>query len=366
MEQNVGYSQHRNEIERDDSEIRKVGYKLQEEASGGLLEIDNKGITLFYIKIPSDPDLVYIKPGVIVPYEPKLIRRLCELSEQASGIESSWAAQSKSIGRVIVRCSRASDIRVRHRFGEKNKVSKKVGCNAHVRTTSLRAQKYSMVLKNLRTAVGKMVNNLSSDAEYCILTQVYMIHNGHSPCVIAPATLYIHRSTDILTNTDMRKSLDHFLCINTQSKGSITRAQCFLSRCFPGTNFNPVAVKNALYSIRSNQKEVQTFLDDLRDMERTSQVEFLRTFISEETNTLKSVAWCFRGSRELVNRVGDLCFWDSTHHMTRFNYKLSSMILVDSEGKSRAVLYCLSLSETAIDYKRIIDCWHSAFSLPLP
>ena len=108
-----------NSSSQDESEIRTVGARLEQDSSGGIIETDQNSAVLFYTKLPSSPTLAYIKEGFIVPYAPKLIRQLCELSEQAAGIESSWAAQSKAVGRVIVRCSYAADIRVRHQFCEK-------------------------------------------------------------------------------------------------------------------------------------------------------------------------------------------------------------------------------------------------------
>ena len=84
---------------------------------------------------------------------------------------------------------------------------------------------------------------------------------------------------------------------------------------------------------------VQTFVDDLRNLKALGSVEFFKTYIAHNTSVLTSVACSFAGSRALVGRVGDLCFLGSTHHLTRYGYKLRNFILVDSEGKSRTVLF---------------------------
>ena len=59
-----------NEVCTHDEEIRRVGTKLEEEGSGGVLEISDNTATLFYTKLPREPNLTYIHRRVIVPYVP--------------------------------------------------------------------------------------------------------------------------------------------------------------------------------------------------------------------------------------------------------------------------------------------------------
>jgi hypothetical protein len=57
------------------------------------------------------------------------------------------------------------------------------------------------------------------------------------------------------------------------------------------------------------------------------------------------------GPGELVTKYGsDIATIDSTHHVTSYAYKLSSIFVVDGEGRSRPVLFCLLLDETAANF----------------
>lgn len=57
--------------------------------------------------------------------------------------------------------------------------------------------------------------------------------------------------------------------------------------------------------------------------------------------------------------------WDSTHNMTRYDYKLSSFTLIDAEGTSRSVLFHLTLVENAESLSHI-EAWHKTFQTKPP
>ena len=76
--------------------------------------------------------------------------------------------------------------------------------------------------------------------------------------------------------------------------------------------------------------------------------------------------WSFKGSKDLVNQCGDVCFWDVTYNSTRFALKLGTFTLVDSEFGSRAVFFSLCLNETARVTSDIISHWHEVFEKRLP
>jgi len=67
-----------------------------------------------------------------------------------------------------------------------------------------------------------------------------------------------------------------------------------------------------------------------------------------------------------VNRCNDLLFWDSTHNLTSYDYKLSSFTLFDSEMKSRPVIFYLTITENAEGFKRLLDAYTSAFKCRIP
>ena len=58
---------------------------------------------------------------------------------------------------------------------------------------------------------------------------------------------------------------------------------------------------------------------------------------------------------------GDISFCDSTLHLTKYVYKLSSVTVFDSEGSTSTVHLNLRLHETADKFKRILVSWHEAF-----
>ena len=88
----------------------------------------------------------------------------------------------------------------------------------------------------------------------------------------------------------MKESLEAFLCINKKSKGSITRAEEYLSRFFLGLNFIPIAIQNAFFSFRCNMDNVQSFVDKLRDLKGIGSVELFKMYIAHDTPVLTSVA----------------------------------------------------------------------------
>lgn len=106
-----------------------------------------------------------------------------------------------------------------------------------------------------------------------------------------------------------------------------------------------------------DDNDAQNFVDLSKVHLQNDDIEYLQTRLDESSALLKSIRWTFSGSRDVVSRCNDLMFWDSTHHVARYNYKLSTFTAVHSEGKSRAVLISLNLSETTVDS---IDCIQSS------
>lgn len=63
---------------------------------------------------------------------------------------------------------------------------------------------------------------------------------------------------------------------------------------------------------------------------------------------------------------GDILYWDSTHIMTPFIYKLATLTLVDSEMKYRGVLFRSGLSENVKDCSGFIHSRHNALTVKFP
>ena len=69
----------------------------------------------------------------------------------------------------------------------------------------------------------------------------------------------------------------------------------------------------------------------------------MNSFAESARNTRRTNTWTFSGSSFLVSCVKDLRLWDLTHHISRYEYRLSKNSLIDSESKSRCSLQAFSL-----------------------
>ncbi len=95
-------------------------------------------------------------------------------------------------------------------------------------------------------------------------------------------------------------------------------------------------------------------------------IEYLKVSLNDKSGVLTSAIWSYQRSSETVARCGDVLYWDSTRNTTKYSYKLSTFTVVDSECSSRAVLFCLTLRETAEECKAMLVAWHLAFNSRLP
>lgn len=101
-------------------------------------------------------------------------------------------------------------------------------------------------------------------------------------------------------------------------------------------------------------------------MEKEPTIEYLDYAIDLDTGVLSSIVWSFKGSNEIFSRCGDLGFVDSTHHLTKYSYKLTTIIVPDSESKSRSALLMLHLRGDVHAMQKLLQSWVAAFNLSLP
>ena len=130
--------------------------------------------------------------------------------------------------------------------------------------------------------------------------------------------------------------------------------------------FGENVLRNTIAKIRTDSECAQKFFETLQRMKEERKVEYLHLLLHPISNVHErcSVESC--GARELVKRCDDLLMWDSTHKTTKFLYRLGSVIVIDSERKSRPVLLSLAPRETAQTYNQALACWHNAFQRRLP
>ncbi len=143
-------------------------------------------------------------------------------------------------------------------------------------------------------------------------------------------------------------------------------ASHYLSELFTNVHIPNHTIRNTVARRRKCDDDASTFVSALRKKKARGELEYLRIYLDEDTGVLKSVIWTFRGSKQCVQKLWGYCFWDSTHNMTRYDYKVSFFTIIGSEGCSGAVSFCLFLSETAERCEILLAAWHEAFEMRLP
>ena len=115
-----------------------------------------------------------------------------------------------------------------------------------------------------------------------------------------------------------------------------------------------------------NEKDAADLAHYQKCQEATGKLDFVHIHTAGETDVLTAVLWSFKGSCDIVKRCGQIEFRDSTHHLTKYVNKLSSITPIDFEVSTKTVLLSLNLHENADSYKRIFVSWHEAFGSRIP
>ncbi len=346
-----------------------LGSKLASAGVGGYVEIDDVGsnIAVYYTKKPPDCEHVILQPGVVLEFSSEILRSLCELKDIACGLRSSWSCKKKAYGRLYARCSRGGYYQKSQGEGKRPRISARVGCTASVTAVPLTKNTHPLLFEKLSNEVyDEDVQDESERPIFCIVQSVRLEHSGH---VLEPSQgekVVFSRGSEIISNPQISSAINSFLRISSGSPGCILKASQYLRDLFPHIHIPLETIKNTVARVRKNNDDASDFADFLREKKTNGDIEYLQVFLEDSTGILKTVIWTLKQSKSIVERCGEIAFWDSTHNTTRYEYKLSSFTVVDSEGSSRAVMFCLSLSETAEDCKALLVAWHEAFSVRLP
>ncbi len=140
----------------------------------------------------------------------------------------------------------------------------------------------------------------------------------------------------------------------------------YLSGLFLEIHIPRETITNTISKLRKCEDDASSFVQFLQERKSASYVEYLNVGVDEETCVLNSAVWSAKDSTHLVQRYGEIAFWDLTHNSTRYDYNLSSFTVIDSEGCSRAVRFSLCLFETAENCKILVLSWHEAFGVHIP
>ena len=125
-------------------------------------------------------------------------------------------------------------------------------------------------------------------------------------------------------------------------------------------------LRNSVARMMDNDKGAADLVLFLKRQQAAGKLDFLHWQIDNETGVLQAVVWSFKGSVDIVRRCGDIAFCDSTHHLTKYAYSISSVTVIDFEGSTRTVLLSIHLHYNSETFKRILVSWHEAFGCSLP
>ncbi len=269
-------------------------------------------------------------------------------------------------------------------MGLRERSSPKLGCEATISTVPLvKNEVNTSILEIIRNRLIKISSenpscllplyepmdfkrsSTSLYDKFCVVSKVYLRHN-HEDLEEKDNHIYLHRISDVLEDKKIMKLLDMFLSIHPTGDACIMKASYFLESAFPNYIISEEILKNVIYLKRNNKYDAMQVVQSLRDEKDKGAVEYFTFKLHDENGMLKTLIWSFQGSGELVRKYGDLMFWDSTHEMTKYDYKLSTFNIVDSEGKSRSVMFNLTLEESTIEFQFMLQAWHIAFKIRIP
>jgi hypothetical protein len=155
----------------------------------------------------------------------------------------------------------------------------------------------------------------------------------------------------------VRRALETYLSLSRSStRGNLIRCRNFLQVLMPGVILPDTMMKSSLDALRRDEADCADALRRLLSGVTAGDIEYCRHIMDETTGVLRYITGAYAGAGELVAKYGtDIATIDSTHHVTSYAYKLSSILVVDAEGRSRPVLFCLLLDEMAANFAYIFS-----------
>lgn len=135
---------------------------------------------------------------------------------------------------------------------------------------------------------------------------------------------FLSRMDDILNHIGVTEAIKTYMKIEKTGKASVIKASSFLKELFLDIHFECDTLNNAMKKINGGEVDIGDVIEFLEEEKRIGEIEFLSIIRDESNGILKGLIWTFKGSKEVCNLCGDLIFWDSTHNLTVYDYKLSS------------------------------------------
>eukprot|EP00171_Calliarthron_tuberculosum_P022080 IDg22080t1 len=172
----------------DQMSLHSYGTELEKDGSGGLVQFEkSEKIESFIlvVKVPNRPELAQIRSGLILLYDSKLLRRLCEINESSRGIAGKWNCKKKGEGRLHARCSSSGCPQKSESTGKRHRVSVKVECPAEVRTGALPMETRKGI-PQMKSIAAKILGNSfenemlsANETSFCVIVAKTLEHDGH-------------------------------------------------------------------------------------------------------------------------------------------------------------------------------------------
>lgn len=349
----------------DSNIFEEVGSVLKQNKEGIYLN-DNSVISrsLYYHSAPSNPSLVLLTKGTIIRYDRKLLLDLCNKFELKHGIVPHWNCEVKGPGALRATCKRAGLPRKSKGNGERNKISMKIGCLEKMTTVPLNYLEEEQIIDILKKTFFDDDNAYRNDIRFCKINTISMEHHNHTIESALDFEAVVNTTQDLLSNDKMKYELCRLIEYCGREKGFGLKAWFSMQELFPKYKISYNAIRNSIYILNINEKDAYDLILYLKELKDQGAVEYLSYGLTK-SNVLEYVTWSFNGSYATISRQGDIIFWDSTHNMTKYCYKLATFTAVDSENRSRAVMFNLGLSEDSTQCHRILTEWYQAFGCSL-
>lgn len=165
---------------------------------------------------------------------------------------------------------------------------------------------------------------------FCRIYTVDINHTNHSVEKAENVDVVVNRVEELLSRKELKQELCNMIENCGRENGFQLKSWITLTELFPRYSISYNAVRNSIYILGINGQDADQLVSHMTELRKSGVLEYF-SYVISTSNVLEFITWSFKGSKEVVKRCSDICFWDYTHHMTRYSYKLSSFTIVDSE-----------------------------------
>ena len=262
-------------------DIRIVGNEINAEKCGTVIEsrVGKQNHIVFYHKCPEHPRNVHLGEFTIILASKDLLKSLCEKASLRLGNRSAWSCQVKEPGRLVANCTYGGYLRKSQSKGKREKISKKVGCKAVVRTTPLSTNKklchLEEDLKNIFCCQTSTKIADGNNLHFSVISTATLEHTGHFEESAGMERTILTSSKDVLEYAQVRTQLRAFLNFNQPGKGTVLKASMLLEETVPEVHVPDNVLESSLARLQQNTNDADEFVQLLNDGTKDNSVEFM-------------------------------------------------------------------------------------------